>query len=56
MTLMNHIRTLVYLEGDASFRPYEDAEGRKQNPLNIVQTKLDVLQRPRVEAAESSEE
>lgn len=39
-------RTLVYLEGDATMKTYEDAEGRKQSSLNIVQTKLDVLKRP----------
>ena len=30
-------RTLVYVEGDASVRVYEDAEGKKQSSLNIVQ-------------------
>lgn len=30
-------RTLVYLEGDASLRSFEDQEGRKQFNLNIVQ-------------------
>jgi single-stranded DNA-binding protein len=30
-------RTLVYVEGDASMRVYEDAEGKKQSSLNIVQ-------------------
>lgn len=33
-------RTLVYLEGDASIRSYEDQEGRKQTSLNIVQRTL----------------
>lgn len=30
-------RTLVYVEGDASMRVYEDAEGKKTSSLNIVQ-------------------
>lgn len=46
MRLIYLIRTLVYLEGDASFRAYEDSDGKRQNALNIIQTKLDVLQRP----------
>ncbi|CAI7676196.1 ssDNA-binding protein mitochondrial [Penicillium manginii] len=37
--------TLVYVEGDASMRSYEDAEGRKQTSFNIVQRHLDVLKR-----------
>ena len=39
-------RTLVYLEGDATMRVYEDADGKKQSALNLIQTKLDVLKRP----------
>lgn len=36
--LINYIyRTLVYIEGDASVRVYEDAEGKRQSSLNIVQ-------------------
>lgn len=30
-------RTLVYVEGDASMRVYQDAEGKKQSSLNVVQ-------------------
>lgn len=30
-------RTLVYVEGDASLRSWENAEGQKQQALNIVQ-------------------
>lgn len=30
-------RTLVYVEGDASLRTWENAEGQKQQALNIVQ-------------------
>lgn len=29
--------TLVYLEGDASMRSYEDADGKRHSNLNIVQ-------------------
>lgn len=32
-----HDSTLVYVEGDASMRSYENAEGQKQHALNIVQ-------------------
>lgn len=39
-------RTLVYLEGDATMRTYNDADGKKQSALNLVQTKVDVLKRP----------
>jgi len=39
-------RTLVYLEGDATMRNYEDADGKKQSALSLVQTKVEVLKRP----------
>jgi len=38
--------TLVYLEGDASMRTYDDAEGKKQSSLSLVQTRVEVLKRP----------
>lgn len=38
--------TLVYLEGDASMRTYDDSDGKKQTSLNIVQTKIEVMKRP----------
>ncbi|KAJ5619207.1 hypothetical protein N7510_003191 [Penicillium lagena] len=38
--------TLVYVEGDASMRQWEDAEGKKQSSLSIVQRSLEVLKRP----------
>ncbi|KAB8236009.1 single-stranded DNA-binding protein [Aspergillus alliaceus] len=38
--------TLVFLEGSASLREWEDAEGKKQTALNIVQRSLEVLKRP----------
>ncbi|EXJ91338.1 hypothetical protein A1O1_04450 [Capronia coronata CBS 617.96] len=38
--------TLVYLESDATMRTYEDADGKKQTSLNLVQTRLEVLKRP----------
>ncbi|OGM42593.1 ssDNA binding protein [Aspergillus bombycis] len=34
--------TLVYLEGSASLRDWEDAEGKKQTTLNIVQREIPV--------------
>ena len=39
-------RTLVYLEGDATMRTYDDAEGKKQSALSLVQTRIEVLKRP----------
>ncbi|KAH0846482.1 hypothetical protein AYO21_11234 [Fonsecaea monophora] len=38
--------TLVYLEGDATMRTYEDSDGKKQSSLSLVQTKVEVLKRP----------
>jgi len=38
--------TLVYLEGDATMRSFQDAEGKKQSALSLVQTKVEVLKRP----------
>ncbi|KAJ5992251.1 ssDNA binding protein [Penicillium sp. IBT 35674x] len=38
--------TLVYVEGDARMKTYEDAEGRKQSSLSIVQRSIEVLSRP----------
>ncbi|KAJ5688932.1 hypothetical protein N7462_003324 [Penicillium macrosclerotiorum] len=38
--------TLVYVEGDASLRVYEDADGKKQSSLNIIQRSLEILSRP----------
>ncbi|KAL5356534.1 hypothetical protein BJX96DRAFT_142969 [Aspergillus floccosus] len=38
--------TLVYIEGDASMRQWQDAEGKKQSSLSIVQRTLEVLKRP----------
>ena len=32
--------TLVYVEGDAAIRQFEDAEGKKHSNLSIVQRKL----------------
>jgi hypothetical protein len=31
-------RTLVYVEGDASMRSYEDADGKRQSSLSVVQS------------------
>ncbi|KAA8641832.1 hypothetical protein EYZ11_006652 [Aspergillus tanneri] len=47
--------TLVYVEGDASMRQWEDAEGKKQSSLNIIQRSLEVLKRPYNAEAGSSE-
>jgi len=44
--------TLVYLEGDATMRTYEDADGKKQSALSLVQTKLEVLKRPQPKEGE----
>ncbi|KAI9929893.1 hypothetical protein ASPWEDRAFT_35111 [Aspergillus wentii DTO 134E9] len=38
--------TLVYLEGDASIRQWEDADGKRNSALNIVQRSIEVLKRP----------
>lgn len=38
-------RSLVYVEGDATMKPYEDSEGKKQTSLNLISTKLEVLKR-----------
>ena len=43
---MVNYRTLVYLEGDATMRTYEDGDGKKQSSLSLVQTKVEVLKRP----------
>ncbi|KAJ9192256.1 hypothetical protein DTO166G4_6290 [Paecilomyces variotii] len=48
--------TLVYVEGDASIRTYEDAEGKKQSSLSVVQRTLEVLKRPSSESSFPSEE
>ncbi|KAL1974539.1 hypothetical protein VTN31DRAFT_4743 [Thermomyces dupontii] len=40
--------TLVYVEADASIRAYEDAEGRRQHSLGVIQRSLEVLKRPYV--------
>lgn len=50
---MSH-STLVYFEGDATMRSYDDAEGKKQTALNLVQTKVEVLKRPQPKEADSS--
>jgi hypothetical protein len=36
-------RTMVYVEGEASFSNYEDAEGNKKQSLNIVQREYQLL-------------
>ncbi|KAL4890355.1 hypothetical protein BDV59DRAFT_184849 [Aspergillus ambiguus] len=44
--------TLVYVEGDASMRQWQDAEGKKQSSLSIVQRTLEVLKRPATATSE----
>jgi single-stranded DNA-binding protein len=48
-------RTLVYLEGDATMRTYDDAAGKKHSSLSLVQTKLEVLKRPAPAEAQNAE-
>ncbi|OJD18757.1 hypothetical protein AJ78_01228 [Emergomyces pasteurianus Ep9510] len=38
--------TLLYVEGDASMRSYEDSDGKKNSALNITQRHYEVLRRP----------
>ncbi|MCJ1361413.1 ssDNA-binding protein, mitochondrial [Acarospora aff. strigata] len=38
--------TLLYVEGDATMRQYDDNEGRKQSALSIVQRNIEILKRP----------
>ena len=52
---MSNVRTLVYLEGDATMRTYDDAEGKKQSSLSLVQTKIEVLKRPTPTEANNAE-
>lgn len=39
---------MIYLEGDATMKTYDDADGKKQSSLSLVQTKVEVLKRPQV--------
>ncbi|EXJ62869.1 hypothetical protein A1O7_03311 [Cladophialophora yegresii CBS 114405] len=45
--------TLVYLEGDATMRTFDDADGKKQSSLSLVQTKIEVLKRPQSKEEET---
>ncbi|KAK5953730.1 ssDNA-binding protein, mitochondrial [Knufia fluminis] len=47
--------TLVYLEGDATMRTYDDADGKKQSALSLVQTKVEVLKRPQPSTEDNAE-
>ncbi|RAL14204.1 single-stranded DNA-binding protein [Aspergillus homomorphus CBS 101889] len=38
--------TLLFVEGDAAMRSYEDASGVKRSSLSILQRTLEVLRRP----------
>ncbi|RAH47620.1 single-stranded DNA-binding protein [Aspergillus brunneoviolaceus CBS 621.78] len=50
--------TLVFVEGDAAMRTYEDGNGNKRSSLNILQRTLEVLRRPYIptESAEGDEQ
>ncbi|BCR85889.1 single-stranded DNA-binding protein [Aspergillus chevalieri] len=45
--------SLVYVEADTSLRQYEDAEGRKNTQLSLVQRNIDVLRRAFIRREES---
>jgi single-stranded DNA-binding protein len=45
---------LIYLEGDATMKTYEDADGKKQSSLSLVQTKVEVLKRPQSTGEEAA--
>ncbi|KAE8148589.1 hypothetical protein BDV25DRAFT_157997 [Aspergillus avenaceus] len=38
--------TLVYFEGDAAMRQWEDAEGKNRTALSLVQRRIEILRRP----------
>ncbi|KAK1462833.1 single-strand binding protein family [Colletotrichum melonis] len=38
--------TLVYVEGEAAMRAYQDAEGKNRSSLSIIQRSIEVLKRP----------
>ncbi|KAG5286966.1 ssDNA binding protein [Histoplasma ohiense] len=44
--------TLMYVEGDASMRSYEDADGKKNSALGITQRYYEVLRRGNSESSE----
>lgn len=46
--------TLVYVEGNATMQTWEDAEGKRQTSLNIVQKSLEVLHRPTTASPEEA--
>ena len=46
--------TLIYLEGDATMRTYEDSQGAKRTDLSLVQTRIEVLKRPNPQAVQES--
>ncbi|KAG6115498.1 hypothetical protein E4U14_000834 [Claviceps sp. LM454 group G7] len=47
--------TLVFVEGEASLRNYQDKEGQARTGLNIVQRNIEVLKRPQTDGQESQE-
>ncbi|KAI9837461.1 MAG: hypothetical protein M1819_007109 [Sarea resinae] len=38
--------TLIYLEGEARMRSFEDGEGKQRTALSILQRQIEVLKRP----------
>ncbi|KAG6056965.1 hypothetical protein E4U17_001815 [Claviceps sp. LM77 group G4] len=47
--------TLVFVEGEASMRNYQDREGQTRTVMNIVQRSIEVLKRPQTDGQESQE-
>ncbi|KAG5975958.1 hypothetical protein E4U13_000264 [Claviceps humidiphila] len=47
--------TLVFVEGEASLRNYQDKEGQTRTALNITQRNIEVLKRPQTDGQESQE-
>ncbi|KAG6035932.1 hypothetical protein E4U19_004038 [Claviceps sp. Clav32 group G5] len=47
--------TLVFVEGEASLKNYQDKEGQTRTALNIVQRSMEVLKRPQTDGQESQE-
>ena len=53
--VLTDYRTLVYFEGDATMRTFNDKDGQTQSALSLVQTKIEVLKRPQPKTVESVE-
>ncbi|ORY69758.1 uncharacterized protein BCR38DRAFT_334273 [Pseudomassariella vexata] len=46
----------VFVQGNATIRTYQDAEGNNRTALNIVQSDLEVLKRPQPQSEEGEHE